>query len=134
LAEKMKVVGFVTREEASAKLDANWYTHWIGTWPYSFWIHDIVKGAVFGALGYAKAKYLYRVRLDPKTAALVGVTEGVTGGLEDIMDAAVMDVKLTPEEQDAISAHDLAHEVFQSGLLNAVVAGATSTLLSLILK
>ena len=134
MAEKMKVVGFVTPEEVWAKLDANPYTHNIGTPPYNIWIHDIVKGVVFGALGYAKAKYLYGAKLDAKGGALAGAIEGLTGGLEDIMDAAVFEAKLTKEEREAIYAHNLAHEVFQSGLVNMLVAGGTSALLSLIMK
>ena len=116
---------YVVAERKASNPDPPGYTQMIGTPPYEFTIHDIVKGVIFGCLGYAFPKLL-GVKMTPVKAAVTGAFSGFVGGLEDILDAFAY--------AGLPGAHDAVHELFQSGLMNIGVSTAVSALLSLLFK
>jgi hypothetical protein len=102
---------------------AHWYKEQYGTFPYSFNIHDIVKGIIFGVAGYGNLKLFAKPpkTITAKDAAISGAFMGVVGGLEDFLDA-VTDQYLQPE---VVGRGDPTHEFFQSIILNTLISTAT---------
>jgi hypothetical protein len=101
---------------------AHWYVEPYGTFPYSFTVHDIVKGIIFGVAGYGNLKLIAKTpRPGAKDAAISGAFMGVVGGLEDFLDA-VTDQYLQPE---VVGRGDPTHEFFQSIILNTLISTAT---------
>ena len=94
-----------------------WYKKLYGTFPYNFNLADVAKGVACGLIGYGGLKLVKR---EPslEEGAVAGALTGIAGGVEDVSDAIVY--KGEP------FAGDLAHEAFQSGLLNTLISTGTT--------
>lgn len=93
---------------------------------------DIIKGILFGVASYGVCEYMGIPIEKTKDAFIKGfILGGYIGGLEEVLDAIISNMVGENVGAGTPTIDSVVHELFQSMLLNGIIAG---TIMALIKK